>query len=495
VNCTVFYGTHGQGIRQELNLIREVIMASLRKRGSVYYLSYYVGGKEIRTSLDTDSFQIAKERQRQFESAQLRGENIPLPTRTPIADIVTAYVNHIRTVKTPKSAQTDIYYPPKVFVSSTCYDLKQIRADLRQFIDSLGFEPMLSEFDSFPVDTSLKAVENCIERVQSEADILVLVVGGRYGSTVPSGKSITNLEYLQARAKGIPVYVFVEKSVLSVLEIWRVNRTADFNNVVDSTQLFEFVASMRDKGEVWIFAFESAQDIISTLRKQLAFLCGDAMRFRTRANAAGLSDAARQLHGPALKLIVERPLAWQYRVFSQVLADEIEKSADIKRDVELGVAVGRGPRVRNAAEVADWASTHFREALKITNLITTLINTALPDAAGATGAPDNPDAVIYIARKVADQYRAFLEWILDCRRLNVDPDFQRLTELIANFARNTIQEIEQFSQQLQTEIAAAIEGGIPAGESRTVELTLKLTMPDTTDYKTELDRLIRNISR
>jgi hypothetical protein len=85
-------------------------MASLLKRGSVYYLSYYVGGKEIRTSLDTDSFQIARERQRHFESARLRGENIPLPTRTPIADVVTAYVNHIRTMKTPKSAQTDIYY-------------------------------------------------------------------------------------------------------------------------------------------------------------------------------------------------------------------------------------------------------------------------------------------------------------------------------------------------------------------------------------------------
>ena len=60
MNCTVFYGTDGQGIRQEFNLNQEVIMASLLKRGSVYYLSYYVGGKEIRTSLDTDSFQMAK---------------------------------------------------------------------------------------------------------------------------------------------------------------------------------------------------------------------------------------------------------------------------------------------------------------------------------------------------------------------------------------------------------------------------------------------------
>ena len=34
----------------------------------------------------------------------------PLPTRTPIDAVVTAYVSHIRNVKTAKSAQTDIYY-------------------------------------------------------------------------------------------------------------------------------------------------------------------------------------------------------------------------------------------------------------------------------------------------------------------------------------------------------------------------------------------------
>jgi integrase len=85
-------------------------MASLLKRGSNFYVSYYVGGKELRKSLGTDNFQLAKEKQRQFESAQLRGDDNPLPTRTPIGNIITAYVNQIRTVKTAKSAQTDIYY-------------------------------------------------------------------------------------------------------------------------------------------------------------------------------------------------------------------------------------------------------------------------------------------------------------------------------------------------------------------------------------------------
>ena len=35
---------------------------------------------------------------------------MPVPTRTPLPDILTAYVEHVRTVKTAKSAQTDVYY-------------------------------------------------------------------------------------------------------------------------------------------------------------------------------------------------------------------------------------------------------------------------------------------------------------------------------------------------------------------------------------------------
>lgn len=34
---------------------------------------------------------------------------------------------------------------PRVFVSSTFYDLKQLRAELERFIHSLGYDPVLNE--------------------------------------------------------------------------------------------------------------------------------------------------------------------------------------------------------------------------------------------------------------------------------------------------------------------------------------------------------------
>jgi hypothetical protein len=90
-------------------------MASLKQRNGIFYIQYYVGERQKRVSLKTDVLQIAKEKLRQFESAELRGADSPLPTRTPIAQVVQAYAQHIRLHKTAKSAQTDVYYLREAF--------------------------------------------------------------------------------------------------------------------------------------------------------------------------------------------------------------------------------------------------------------------------------------------------------------------------------------------------------------------------------------------
>ena len=41
-------------------------MARLNKRGDVFYAQYYLGGRQVRISLDTDSLQVAKETLRQL---------------------------------------------------------------------------------------------------------------------------------------------------------------------------------------------------------------------------------------------------------------------------------------------------------------------------------------------------------------------------------------------------------------------------------------------
>lgn len=173
---------------------------------------------------------------------------------------------------------------PSVMVSSTFYDLKQVRADLSKFIaDELGYIPLLSELPAFPIDPDLNTIENCRARVEKNADIFVLIVGGRYGSIADkTDKSITNLEFLAARQKGIPIYAFIEKRILTILPIWQANKGADFKATVDTPALFEFVEEVRTQAKVWSFPFDTAQDIIETLRIQLAYLFNDSLSIRKK---------------------------------------------------------------------------------------------------------------------------------------------------------------------------------------------------------------------
>lgn len=85
-------------------------MASLIKRGNIYYAQYMAGKKAKRISLETYSLQIAKEKLRLLESAFYRGNDNPLPTKTPIGEVVSKYVDYMRTRKTARSVARDLYY-------------------------------------------------------------------------------------------------------------------------------------------------------------------------------------------------------------------------------------------------------------------------------------------------------------------------------------------------------------------------------------------------
>ena len=171
--------------------------------------------------------------------------------------------------------------PPSVFVSSTMYDLGDLRAGLQQFVEALGWKAVLAEHSSFSVDTSETTVENSLRNVRENSDIFVMVVGARYGSVDPdSDKSVTNLEFLEARVSGVPVYVFVDSGVLAQLRVWHDNPEADFSSVVDTTRVFEFIDSFYRSGGVWTFPFSTAGEIVDTLLTQFAYLVRDALEVR-----------------------------------------------------------------------------------------------------------------------------------------------------------------------------------------------------------------------
>ncbi|HEY8931023.1 MAG TPA: DUF4062 domain-containing protein [Mucilaginibacter sp.] len=199
---------------------------------------------------------------------------------------------------------------PRVFVSSTFYDLKHIRSSIENFIDGLGYESVLSEKGDIAYNPDIPLDESCYKEVHS-CDIFVLIIGGRYGSSASSeGKietkdfytrfeSITKLEYENANNRDIPTYILIEKSVYAEYETFKRNR--DNKTIiyasVDSVNIFVFIDKILSQTRNNpIQQFERHIDIESWLKLQWAGLFKDLIQKRkTQAEINELSKEVKEL--------------------------------------------------------------------------------------------------------------------------------------------------------------------------------------------------------
>ena len=375
--------------------------------------------------------------------------------------------------------------PPNVFVSSTMYDLSELRAQLRQFVAGLGWHAVMSEHDSFPIDPDRTTIENCRRNVRENADIFVIVIGARYGSIdAASDKSVTNLEFAEARARGVPVYVFVSRDVLAQMRVWTANPEADFSSVVDTPRIFEFIDSFRGGGEVWTFEFATAEDIVNTLRRQFAYLAQDALELR---QMAGNQDRlVTALEGEALKLALQRDDNWKIRLFATVLEEELDRRAALRRDIEHRLASGTVTSV-DIAEVASWAQDRLSECSRFAQSATAILNDYLPHVL----ADEDPIELTAVARRLADVWEDCARWTLRCRSIRVDESAERLVDLLSDANANMLDEIWEYGHTLIRRIDEAIQAHAAGGPSR-LESTLTLTV-DVDELNKEIARFGRTL--
>ncbi|HPE58009.1 MAG TPA: DUF4062 domain-containing protein [Bacteroidales bacterium] len=94
---------------------------------------------------------------------------------------------------------------PKIFVSSTVFDLPNEREAAKRAIEKLPAIPIMSEYTMNAVDKP--SIQACVDEVKN-SDFYILILGGRYGWKLENGVSITELEYDTAYKEGIPIFVF-----------------------------------------------------------------------------------------------------------------------------------------------------------------------------------------------------------------------------------------------------------------------------------------------
>ena len=317
-----------------------------------------------------------------------------------------------------------------IFVSSTCYDLSQIRDDLKRCIVELGHNPILSELKDFPVDPKKSNSENCINAINNEADIFVLIIGDRYGSVLETGKSITNTEFIAALSKGIPIYTFSLKKMTAILPLWESNPNADYSKIVDSNKVFEFLSDVRKKRGLWNFEFERAQDITDILKAQLSNLFHDALVVKRKIEDSDISGLYEKISSKAVDILIKKDFAFEIRFFMQCMKDEIEKYTDLNNDYSFSIAYKSLITIENVSQFKKWAIHKVRELQNITVSIERL-NDAINKFFADSEAAWNINTLYYLSRTYARVYKSLLEWGIEVNSTIVP---QQYNDVMHSFA-------------------------------------------------------------
>lgn len=210
---------------------------------------------------------------------------------------------------------------PTVFVSSTCSDLADVRAQLSSFLEEYGFDPILSEANDVFYSPDLSAMESCIESAR-QCDLFLLIVGARYGSIYDrvTGRSIVRAEFEAAKSAGIPIFTFVHRAILDGLAFYQANKTLVPRGLIvpgilnqdDAPRIFDFLESImqREKNNA-VFAFEYFSDIKEALVKQFAAFLMQLRSERGSSRApevlaSATYDAEYELNEVAIELDVAK---------------------------------------------------------------------------------------------------------------------------------------------------------------------------------------------
>ncbi|MDQ3696223.1 MAG: DUF4062 domain-containing protein [Chloroflexota bacterium] len=182
---------------------------------------------------------------------------------------------------------------PRVFVSSTIHDFKDLRSALKYWLQAFGIDVRMSEFHDFTRQPDEGTYDSCFNAIK-DCDYYILLIGSYKGSPYQNGVSVTQQEYRTAvklaEEDWIVPIVFIRQDVLTaVKERETLAKVASLGletvTAASSRALFdaefvcEFVSEVRTtevkrKGEdpsgyMWTYPFSQFSELVDALRTNL----------------------------------------------------------------------------------------------------------------------------------------------------------------------------------------------------------------------------------
>jgi len=180
-----------------------------------------------------------------------------------------------------------------IFISSTEYNLIDLRRELCYFLSQLGYKPMLSSSEGFHDYTpSYTPWESCL-KVVYECPIVILIIDNKYGAKLKwknysdilecDELSPTHAEYIYSHKLRKRLLVFIRNEILTFYQSFKeINKQLDISetermDILRKTipsridvDVFKLIEEVKTRSPIpWIKSFDSVIDIKAEVQKKM----------------------------------------------------------------------------------------------------------------------------------------------------------------------------------------------------------------------------------
>lgn len=223
---------------------------------------------------------------------------------------------------------------PKIFLSSTIYDLADLRSAIKYWLEEYGFEVLGSEWPDFPHPLDRELIEAALAPIE-DCDYYLLLIGRRRGTVRPElGVSVTRAEFRRARevrrrtGKAKPLHL-VRRDVAE----GRGEQKPKLVEETDWPDVESFVNEVRSQGEkgdpTWLNTFDTFKDVVDVFRATLR-ISGPLVKRALEANLIWeITENTRELLERGTKEIAPHALWFPSDITNNMPLSKIEESVPV----------------------------------------------------------------------------------------------------------------------------------------------------------------------
>ena len=193
--------------------------------------------------------------------------------------------------------------PGTVFVSSTCYDLIDLRAEVCARLLAAHLRPIMSDQPATEFETpgTQNSIQTCLDNIQT-CQSFVMILSQRYGPRLKhfgfDDVSATHLEYRLAISLRMPILVYIRDRLMAEYVSWKKHGSSYRKNWIQKDEdagLFELIDEHKRLGRDrpnWISPFANSIELCDRLMRDL----------KAKSNAAALEMLAGSGQIPSLSI-------------------------------------------------------------------------------------------------------------------------------------------------------------------------------------------------